>query len=119
MEDLHPLLKRFTEKGVDVDDIAELGNIFFLQGKEHSTPSPETARRLRAIEMRLETTDRFHEEQREFMKNMNKLAEDVKPIIDAMNGATILGTLLKWLAGSILAAGAIWAGFVWIIRQAT
>ena len=52
------------------------------------------------------------------MKNMNKFAEDGKPIIDAMNGATMLGTLLKWLAGSILAIGAIWAGFVWIIRQA-
>lgn len=118
MTDTHPLLQKFIDKGIDIDEIAELGNIFFLQGKEHSTPSPETARRLQAIESRLETTDRFHEEQREFMKNMNNLADEVKPIIDAMNGASMLGTLLKWLAGSILAAGAVWAGFVWIIRQA-
>lgn len=107
----NPLLKKFIEKGLDIDEIAELGNIFFEQGKLHPTPSEETIQRLDALEKRIGEIETFHEEQRLFMAEMRVIMEDMKPIIDNYKAATkaskwatklivflstVLGAFLTW-----------------------
>ena len=84
----HPLLQKLISKGIDADEIAELGNIFFLQGREHSSPSPETLRRLEALDKQMNEVEVFHAEQRAFMDDMRKMMEDMQPIIDNYKAAS-------------------------------
>jgi hypothetical protein len=51
-------------------------------------------------------------------EEMHEVKKSVQPAVDAISASKVIGKFVTWLAGVILAMGALWLFFKQIVKEA-